>query len=211
VNRASFALMAGPKINSYADLKGKELGVTSLNEASTTMLKVLLAKHGIKAGEYDLITVGGTPTRFAALKTGVIAATMLSQPVDFQAEAAGMHKLGYAFDAFNGPIIAFAVQRTWAQKNSDALVRFLRAAAQGARWLADVKNRDSAVAILMKRTKSNRSDAQKNYDLWYGPNQIMAKNLALPLEGIQSYLTLRGIKKAPAKFVDMSYANKAMQ
>jgi ABC-type nitrate/sulfonate/bicarbonate transport system substrate-binding protein len=211
VVRSSFALVARPDIKSYADLKGKTLGVTQLHEASTTMLELLLAKHGVKQGTYDIIVVGGTPTRFAALKTGQIAATMLSQPVDFQAQALGMHKLGYAYEAFKGPIIAFAAQRQWAKAHSDAVVRFLRATADAARWLNDPKNRDSAVAILMKRTHSNLSDAQKNYDLWYGPDQIMAKDLALPLDGVQAYLSLDGIKDPPSKFVDMSYAEKAVR
>ena len=209
VNRSSFALVAQANINSYSGLKGKTLGVTQLNEASTTMLKLLLAKHGIKSGDYDLITSGGTPTRFAALKTGAIAATMLSQPVDFQAQALGMHKLGYAFEAFNGPIIAFAAQRKWAHAHSEILVSFLQAVDEASRWLDDPKNRERAIDILIKRTKSAKDDAQKNYDLWYGPDQIMAVNLALPLDGVQSYLTLHGIKEPPAQFVDLSYAKKA--
>jgi ABC-type nitrate/sulfonate/bicarbonate transport system substrate-binding protein len=136
---------------------------------------------------------------------------MLSQPVDFTAETQGMHKLGYAFDAFKGPIIGFAAQRAWAQKNSDTLVKFLRATAEGARWLSDRKNRDRAVAILVKRTKSSPSNAEKNYDLWYGPDQIMANALELPLAGVQAYLTLDDLKGPPSKYVDMSYATKAVQ
>ena len=210
VNRASFALVARPDIKEFANLKGKTLGVTQLHEASTTMLELLLAKHGVQKGSYDIIVVGGTPTRFAALKSGQIAATMLSQPVDFQAQAVGMHKLGYAFQAFNGPIIAFAAQKTWARAHSDALVRFLRAVNEASDWLADPKNRDRAVAILMKRTKSSKDDAEKNYDLWYGPDKIMASKLALPLDGVQAYLTLDKIDRPPSDFVDMSYAQKAL-
>ena len=211
VARASFALVSRPDVGTYAALAGKTLGVTQLHEASTTMLQLLLAKHGVKKGAYDLIVVGGTPTRFAALKTGQIAATMLSQPVDFMAQALGMHKLGYAFEAFNGPVIAYGVQRNWARTHSDTLVRFLRAIDQASDWLANPKNRDQAVQILMKRTKSSKEDAEKNYDLWYGPDHVMAQKLALSQPGIQDFLTLDNIQKPPSAFVDMSYAQKALQ
>jgi ABC-type nitrate/sulfonate/bicarbonate transport system substrate-binding protein len=210
VNRASFALLARPDIKTYADLKGKTLGVTQLHEASTTMLELLLAQNGVEKGSYDIIVVGGTPTRFAALKTGQIAATMLSQPVDFEAQAIGMRKLGYAFQAFPGPIIALAVQRTWARAHASTLVRFLRAVNEASDWLADSKNRDQAVAILMKRTHASKQDAEKNYDLWYGPDKIMASKLDLPLNGVEAYLSLNKIKRPPSDFVDMSYAKKAL-
>ncbi len=105
--RATFALTVGPDIKGYADLKGKTLGVTQLTEASTTMLKLLLQKNGVPDGAYDLVTVGGTPNRLAALKSGVISATMLSQPADFQAQSLGMRVLGYAYEAFDGPVISF--------------------------------------------------------------------------------------------------------
>ncbi len=209
--RATFALTVRPDIKTFADLKGKTLGVTQLTEASTTMLKLLLRKNGVPDGSYDLVTVGGTPSRLAALKSGAISATMLSQPADFTAQSVGMKVFAYAYEAFDGPVISFAANKTWAAKNGDTVVRFLRATAKASRWLFDPANRDRAVEILERHTKATKSNAEKNYDLFYGPRAMMAKDLALPAAGVQAYLDIRGTKgRDPASYLDMSYAQKAL-
>ena len=151
--KPTFAFVARPEFKTFTDLRGKTLGVTQLDEASTTMLKLLLQKHGVKSGEYDLVTTGGTPNRYAALKTGAIAATMLSQPVDFLAESEGMRILGHAFEVFDGPLVSIAVQNKWAKANSDTLVSFLRATVKGSRWLHDPANKQKAMSLLMAATK----------------------------------------------------------
>lgn len=209
--RATFALTARPDIDTIADLKGKTLGVTSYTEASTTMLKLLLRKNGIPEGAYDMVTVGGTPTRLAALLSGAISATMLSQPADFRAQEQGMKFLGYAYEAFDGPVVSFAVQKAWAARNSGSLVGFLRATAKAADWLFDHTNKDRAVAILQHYAKVSKADGDKNYDLWYGQRSMMARHLDLPATGVQAYLDLHGSKENPAKYLDMSFARRALE
>jgi NitT/TauT family transport system substrate-binding protein len=208
--RATFALTVRPEIGDYAALKGKTLGVTQLTEASTTMLKLLLQKNGVAPGTYDLVTVGGTPNRLAALKTGAISATMLSQPADFQAQSLGMRVFGYAYEAFDGPVVSFTVQRSWARKNRDNLVRFLRASAKASRWLFDPNNRDRAVQILQRNAKIDAESALANYDLWFGSRAMMAKDLALTKAGVQAYLDLRGSKADAGTYLDMTYAQEAL-
>ena len=208
--KPTYAFVARPEIPNYAALRGKTLGVTQLEEASTTMLKLLLQKNGVKPGEYDLVTTGGTPSRFLALKTGAVAATMLSQPHDFLAEAEGMRIFGYAYEAFDGPLVTLAVQNKWARANADALTRFLRATVKGSRWLHDAANKDKAIALLMRTIKCTEMEARKSYELYFGPLGIVADDLALSADGVRKYLDLRGSKADPAKFIDLSYLNRAL-
>ena len=208
--KPTYAFVVRPEIAGYTALRGKTLGVTQLEEASTTMLKLLLQKNGVKPGEYDLVTTGGSPSRFLALKTGAVAATMLSQPYDFLAEAEGMRILGYAFEAFDGPLVALAVQNKWAKANADALTRFLRATVRGARWLHDVVNKEKAIALLVRTIKCSEMEARKSYDLYFGPLGIVAEDLALSADGVRKYLDLRGSRADPAKFIDLSYLERAL-
>ena len=208
--KQGFVFMVRPEIKSYADLKGKLLGATQLQDASATMLKELLKKNGVEPGSYDLIALGGTPNRFAALNNGAVAGTLLSPPLDYKALSVGMRKLGYAWEAFNGPQVVFTVQKDWAKKNEDTLVRFLRAAARGMAFLYDPKNREQAADILVKSIGGTREDALKNYDDWFGANKVMAENLAITPESLQDYLNLRGSKFDPASFLDLSYLHKAL-
>ena len=83
------------------------------------MLKMLMQKNGVGSKDYDIVPTGGTPSRYAALKTGAIAATMLSQSVDFLAQSEGFNLLGYSYEAFDAPLVSIAVQRKWATANAD--------------------------------------------------------------------------------------------
>ncbi len=208
--KPTFALVARPEIKSYDDLRGKTLGVTQMTEASTTMLKLLLQKHGVKSGEYDLIPAGGTPNRYAALTKGAISATMLSQPMDFVAAGEGMRLLGYALEAFDGPLVSIAVRKAWAKSHSDLTTRFLRATARAARWLHDKANREAAIDLLSKATKSPRAESVKSYDLFFGPLDVMSVDLTPTLDGIQKYIDLRGTGGPPERYIDASYLNRAL-
>ena len=43
-----------------------------------------------------------------------------------------------------------------------------------------------------------------------GPNKVMAENLRITPQGLQAFLDLRGSKEDPAKFLDLSYLEKAL-
>jgi ABC-type nitrate/sulfonate/bicarbonate transport system substrate-binding protein len=208
--KQGFVFMARPEIKTYADLKGKLLGATQLQDASATMLMELLKKNGVARDSYDMIALGGTPNRFAALTNGAVAGTLLSPPLDYRAASLGMRKLGYAFEAFDGPQVVYTVQKAWAQKNEDTLVRFLRAAARGMAFLYDPANREASADILVKTIGGTKEDALKNYDDWMGSNKVMAENLRITPQGLQAFLDLRGSKEDPAKFLDLSYLEKAL-
>lgn len=209
-NKPTFALLARPDISSYADLRGKTLGVTQMTEASTTMLRLLMKQHGVADNEYDLVPTGGSPTRFAALKSGAVAATMLGQPFDFIAVGEGMKLMGYALEAFDGPLVALTVRRAWVRTHADVATRFLRATADAAKWLHDKSNRDRAIDILNRAAKSSPEESAKSYDLYFGPLDIMSTDLRMTRDGVKKYLDLRGGSGDPASFFDMTYLDRAL-
>jgi ABC-type nitrate/sulfonate/bicarbonate transport system substrate-binding protein len=205
-----FVLVTRPEINTYADLRGKTLGVTQLHESTATMIRLLLEHNGVKPTEYQTIALGGSPNRYAALVRGAVAATMLSPPFDLKAVDDGMKKLGDAFEVFRGVGVVFAVSNAWARAHADALVGFLRAAAKAQSFLYDPKNKDEAVTILVKVTKSPREDIAKSYDSFYGATKIMAPDLELTEAAIKPWLDLRGSSEQPARYMDLSYWRRAL-
>jgi ABC-type nitrate/sulfonate/bicarbonate transport system substrate-binding protein len=207
--KQGFVFVARPEIKDWADLKGKLLGATQLQDASATMLIQLMKKHGVQRNEFDLVALGGTPNRFAALTNGAVAATLLSPPLDYKALSMGMRKLGYAYEAFGGPQVVYTVQKDWAKKNEDTVVRFLRAAKRGMDWLYDGRNREKAADILVKSIGGTREDALLNYDDWVTNNKVLAEGLEVTPAGIKEFLDLRGSKDDPNKFLDLSYLRKA--
>jgi ABC-type nitrate/sulfonate/bicarbonate transport system substrate-binding protein len=205
-----FVLVTRPEIKGYADLRGKTLGVTQLQESTATMLRLMLEHNGVMPNEYQTIALGGSPNRYAALVRGAVAATMLSPPFDYKAETDGMKRLGDAFEVFRGVGVVLAASDGWAKAHADALTAFLRADLKAQRFLYDPKNKEQAVAIMMKVTKSPHEDIARSYDIYYGPSKVMAPDLELTEAAIQPWLDLRGSKEKPARYMDLSYWKRAL-
>jgi ABC-type nitrate/sulfonate/bicarbonate transport system substrate-binding protein len=202
-----WALMSRPEVKTIADLKGKVVGVTQLKEASTSMARLLLGRAGLKPGDYQVIQLGGTPNRYAALARGAVAATLLAQPADFKAEDQGMHRLASTDEVFKGPAIVFVARRSWLAKNGDTARRFLKGAVAGMRWFNDRKNRQQAIDILVKTIKVSPDLAGRTYDLFLDKG-VISKDGRLPLAHVENYLKLSDDGRAamdPAKFVDVRY------
>ncbi|HZQ60120.1 MAG TPA: ABC transporter substrate-binding protein, partial [Casimicrobiaceae bacterium] len=165
---------------------------------------------GLKKGEYEMIQVGGTPTRYAALVRGAVQATVLAQPQDFVASDAGMRKLGGVQDAFEGPAIVFVARKSWAQKNPELVTRFMRGALEGMRWLNDPKNRDAAIHLLAKRINATEEHARLTYDM-YMQQKVISINGELPAAHIKNYLALSSdtVPADVSKYVNFSYLERA--
>jgi len=208
-DKVAFVLLTRPEIKTFADLRGKTVGVTLLQESSATLLRLLLEKQGIKKDDYTMVALGGSPNRLAALINGAIAATMLSPPYDYRAVSAGMQRMGSAFEAFSGVGVVYAVSDQWAKANPDAVTGFLRAAARAERFIYDPANKQKAVEILVKYTKSPVEDISKNYDAFYGRDRVMSPDLNLTGAQLQPWLDLRGSTDKPERYLDLSYLRRA--
>jgi ABC-type nitrate/sulfonate/bicarbonate transport system substrate-binding protein len=209
-DKVAFVMMARPEIKTFDDLRGKTIGVTLLTESTATLIRLLLEKHGIKREEYNFIALGGTPNRYAALVRGAVAATMLSPPFDFKAEGDGMKRMANAFDAFDGVGVIFVVDDAWAKANADALTGFLRASVRAQKFLYDPSNKQRAVEILVKYTRSPADDIAKSYDSFYGKDRINAPEALLTDALLQPWLDLRASSKKPAEYIDLTYWKRAL-
>jgi ABC-type nitrate/sulfonate/bicarbonate transport system substrate-binding protein len=142
-------IIAKPQIRTFGELRGAKFGVLSLQEGTTYLVHQLARQVGLKPGEYEVVAVGGAPTRWKLLQEGKIDAGLQPFPLSYEAEAAGFTNLGpisrfvpdYLFTSVN-------VDNTWASRNRDTTVRFLRALKRG--YAAMVENPSEAVAVAAK-------------------------------------------------------------
>src|SRR5438105_1694187 len=66
----------------------------NLESGSTVLLQKILLAHGLKYPDhYDILTVGGTPARYAAVKKGAVAAAMVTIPTSYEAKEDGLNVL----------------------------------------------------------------------------------------------------------------------
>lgn len=218
-HKATYSFIVQKNIKSFNDLKGQSLAVSDLKDASTLLLLKMLEANGLKKGDYNLIPLGGTGKRAAAITGGQVAGALIGMPNNFVLEGEGYPSLGYTSEAvkeyqFN----ALAVQKEWVQKNSPALVRYLKSVNEASNWLYNPANKDAAIAILAKNLKVSQEIATKAYDLSVTRLQAFPRAGEINLEGYKAVIELMGeleLLKAPLpspeKYIDNSYLNKARQ
>jgi ABC-type nitrate/sulfonate/bicarbonate transport system substrate-binding protein len=145
------------------------------------------------------------------------AAAIMNLPFSAQALEAGMKSLGRTTDML-GPYQAGGafVLRSWAKANSKTLENYLAGYVESLRWVMDKNNREEAIAMLMDKRKLTRSLASRSYDLMIEPGFGFNPDAKLSTEGFENVLKLRqevegGPKPEPAKYLDLSYYDRALK
>jgi ABC-type nitrate/sulfonate/bicarbonate transport system substrate-binding protein len=214
-------IVVQPEINSYADLRGKTVAVDAPNTAYAFLLYKVLKNAGLNKGDYKVNAVGGTPLRLEAMTKDKAnaAAAVLNPPFSFRAKLAGLKDMGSAAAAIGAYQAAGDfVLRSWAQANSDTLVRYIRATVDGRRWLLDPANKTEAIQLLTDRLQLAPDIAALSYAVATDPVDGVARDMKFDTEGFRNVLKLRaemegqwgGNPPPPERYFDLTYYNKAM-
>lgn len=208
-----FGLVAAPSIKNIGGLRGKTIGVSSPVSGESVFLKKVLSQSGLRPGDYVLMQIGGTSTRYMSLKQGRIDASALSQPFDFRLIEEGFTDLGSVANhlreyEYNG----IATTRSWAKKNTNIVRGFLKAREAAHKWIYDLTNRDEAIRILTKWTRVDPKYAARTYKLWIENDRLVSKTVAINKDGFNALLNdmvERGVigSQTPSidNFVDLSF------
>lgn len=208
--------MVQPEIRSYAELKGKVIGVSQLQSASTLNLRQLLRKNGLKDDDYSILQVGGTGKRYAALKSKQIAGALITEPVNFEAMDAGYRMLGGVYEASNVPSVIIAVTRSWAKANEKILIGLLRAIYRAQDWLNNAGNKKAAVDLMVRLSKAKQEAVEKSYDKFtkelkvYNRGDINSEVIKETLEDMAAIGAIPRPIPNPDQFLDLSYRKKAL-
>jgi ABC-type nitrate/sulfonate/bicarbonate transport system substrate-binding protein len=209
-----YSMIVRPEIKSYADLKGKVIGLSTPGDTITLSAVRLMNAKGLKPSDYTAKPVVGTPARFACLKSGECAAVPMGQPEDLEAIKEGFPRLGYTYEA--GADLVFnvdMVRRAWGVQNKDTLLRFVRAMATTYEFMNDPKNRDEVVAIVKETGKLSDDVARQIFApyLETGRN-VLPRRGEISLAAVNRVLTLMSEGDAipkqvpPAeRYVDLQY------
>ncbi|MEO7404852.1 MAG: ABC transporter substrate-binding protein, partial [Burkholderiales bacterium] len=147
------------------------------------------------------------------------AGTMLIAPFDIQAEARGMRRLVNASEAlgkYQG--LVAGVRSSWAERNRDTVVGYIRGYVQGVEWLYDPANRAEALAIFRKNLpNASPQQAETSYGALLGAKEGFQRRGQIDLEGVKTVLAMRSKwsteKRALtdiSKYYDPQYYNAAM-
>lgn len=202
-------IIAKPAIKSLSDLKDARIGVLSLQEGTTYLVRQVAKAAGLKENEYEIAPVGGAPTRWRLLKEGRIDAGLQPFPLSYEAEAAGFTNLGPVADyVADYQFTSVNVDERWARSRADTLVRFLRALRRGQDALSE--DGDAASEIAAKHLNTTRDLARRALDDT-ARLKVLSKDLSLSTAGLRvvfESLAQSGALPKGAVFATTSIANE---
>ena len=211
------SVVAAPSIHSFADLKGKTLSVDAMTTGAAFVLRELVARNGIAAGDVTYVRAGGTANRYADLVGGKHDATLLRTPFELLAQSRGFHVLANADALGRYQGTAGYVRLAWAREHEAQLIAFLKGYKAGLDFVADPANRGVAEALLVANIRDmTPALARQSYDLLLDPRVGLTRDMKPDIEGIATVLALRAKYAVPAKtlgapqkYVDLTWYDKA--
>lgn len=213
-----YSLVGKPDIRSFADLKGRRIGMADAAGPIAMSMRKLLALHGMRLADLSIETISGTPQRLACLKRSGCDAVPLGQPQDVSAQRDGYRILGTSSEAVPAYLYTVtAVRRSWAAAHKDLVVRYVRALAAAFRFIRDPANRAAVAATIVADTGCSEADARATLALYFDPDRhVLPQRGEIDLAGLAQAMALMaeaGELKPPlpppARFVDLQYLQAA--
>jgi len=206
------SLVVAAGIKTFADLRDRDIAVDGANTGYALLLRKLLAENGLPKTAYRFVEIGGSQERFDALKNGRAVASWLNPPFDRNLFAAGFGALGTTtqfFPTYPGSIAA--ARRSWAVQHADQLVGFIRAFRGACHWLRDPAHKAEAIALLPERLNISADLASRAFDAFV-KKPLPVIDAAGLQQVIDVYWEAEGLQRpkgAPAKYMDLSYQQRA--
>src|ERR1041384_6364608 len=142
-------LYAQPKYKTLAQLKGQSIGSLNPGGLVDTLLRRILIQGGLQPDkDVIVLNMGGTPERYAALRSGTIAASMLSAPHSLRAEKEGFTRIAVTRDYVDVPGTALVVHADRIRKRPAMIKRFIRAMLRSLNFLRD--NRADTTRMIVR-------------------------------------------------------------
>ena len=213
-----YSLVAKPEIRSFADLKGKVVGLSLPIDTISISMRKLLALKGLGEADYRVKELVGSPARAECLKSGECDAVPLGQPEDLVLGARGYQLLGYSTDAvasFQFEVIA--ARRDFAQSHAGLVAGFVHALADAFRFIRNPAHRDDVANAIVDITGAPNAIARDTLKLYFEPDRgVLPKAAEIDLKGLAQVIAFMGeggVIKQPLpaleQFVDLEYLHAA--
>jgi len=148
--KPQFDLVGAPEIKSVQQLRGKVVGISSRGGAVDLLTQLILTHHGLTPNKDVTSLVIGTPEELAlALRTGRIAACLLSPPRQLILFREGFSKLAYSGDYLPYyPSGGIGVTEEKIRTNPAEVLAFVRASLRGLQYYT--QNRAESIESISK-------------------------------------------------------------
>jgi len=153
LNKMIFSFHAQREFRSAEQLRGKIVGADRIGSPNDYGVRTALSKLGLKPeSDVQLLRIGGSAIQWTALQSRQIAASALTPPVSFKADAQGFIRLAETYD-LPYQNIGLVIRKNEVDKRAELWLRLLRAVQRGIRvWYDDPQLSKN---VLAKYTKDN--------------------------------------------------------
>jgi NitT/TauT family transport system substrate-binding protein len=214
--KPQFELISQPQIKSVQELKGKIVGISSRGGSNDLMMQMILQKNGL-APNKDVTTliIGAQEETVIALRTGRIAAALITPPRNFILQRDGFNRIAYSGDYMttyaNGGI---GVTDEKIKTNPAEVLAFVRGTIKGLQF--SMKNRAEMVKIMPGYLGiKDPALIDQLYDLYLTRQSIdgsVDENwMKGAIEFTQKTLGAATKEVAPSQVFDFSFAQKAVR
>lgn len=184
----TISVMARPGIEKVEDLRGKKIGISRLGAVPHFAIQLILERFSVK--DAVILQMGGQPEAAAGLRRGAVDAAVLSLPHTHLLQNDGYrelfghtdyHKFGINF--LSGGV---AARRSYATKNRDITVRFIKATLEGIKAMSTQQN--LAKRVFAKYARQN--DSQVLEQIHKFAVETVSRDPAIPKDAILSMARL---------------------
>lgn len=88
-----YVMLSHPSIKRVEDLRGKKIGISRTADQTFYYIREVLKKNSIRISDVQLVQIGQQPERMAALRNGIVTATILTTPTNLMLEKEGFRRL----------------------------------------------------------------------------------------------------------------------
>ena len=205
-NRVTYDLVTRPNIKSLEDLRGKQVGVTSIGGTNWMGTILGLERLGLDPNrdKINFIVAGDDSVRTQALLAGALDATAVDSVYSRILREKGLSVLA-EFSKLNIPISSagIAARNAFIQKNPRTVENALKAIFEGAIFGLAISNKTAVMNIIKRHLKINEQEAEEGYkDMMAGIERKPYPSLD-GLRNIQRLMKTRNPKVADSKVEDL--------
>ena len=155
-------LIARPEFKEVQQLKAKTVGFGEAGSSRDVLGRMMLRHFGVVEKEMKIIASGTGETSLAAMKQGLIVATIVAPIWALEGKKLGFNVLANACELFSWPTAGLVTTTKKIKERPDEIKRVIKAAIKGARYI--LQNREGYIQFMMEWQKIDREKATGAYE-----------------------------------------------
>ena len=161
------SLVTRPEIRTFADLRGKIIGIDTPGATTDVITRLLLEKNRLDPSrDLKVLATGHEGIRLEQLKLKQIDGAMLGPQGVVVAKRSGLRVLADVADEIELPFVGGSTTDQIMERRRDETKKVLRAGLRGIRYTIDPANRAKIVSLLSQWLELDQETAEYTYDIF---------------------------------------------